>query len=416
MNEFKFKSDLLLDLQERGFLYQTTDQQFLDDYLFLGKKLCFYAGVDPTAGSLHVGHLTLIFFIKKLMSRGHEPIILLGGATGQIGDPTWKDAARTMLEQETVQRNMQNISDTLNKLLVLDCEQTLRIVNNNDWISKLGFFDFLRSCGRFFSVNKMLTMDSVSSRIENNQHLSYLEFSYSLLQAYDFLHLFENYGCILQVGGADQWSNIISGVDLIKKRLSAEAVGLTFPLLASSKGTKMGKTEKGAVWLDQNLTTPFDFWQYWRNVDDRDVARYMKLFSDIPVCDIDSMVNTDDSMKMNNSKIALADAVTSFVHGPDCLESIHNTVASLYGGGSDVSAAALESVYVEQGAFCDSVLFKCGLASSMSDARRLIESSAVRIDGVVVTSIKHSISSPCVLSVGKKKFVKIEIPEIDKLI
>ena len=261
MLDFKFSSPILNDLNRRGFIYQVTDPEALDKLFQSGEQITFYVGFDPTAKSLHVGHLLWIRLITKLQKLGIKAIIICGGATSKIGDPTWKDKERVMLDYSTVLENIKAITAKLKKLVKFDnCENPVRMLNNDDWISKINYMEFLRDYGPLFSVNKMLTMDSVSTRLERQQHLSFLEFNYMLLQAYDFLYLFENYNCQIQIGGADQWSNMISGVDLIRRKTGKIGIGMSMPLLTNAEGKKMGKTESGAVWMDENLMSPFDFW------------------------------------------------------------------------------------------------------------------------------------------------------------
>ncbi|MDO4975327.1 MAG: tyrosine--tRNA ligase, partial [Alphaproteobacteria bacterium] len=345
----KFSSPILNDLDRRGFIYQITDPKALDDLFCGNEKIVFYVGFDPTAKSLHIGHLLWIRLINKLQNLGIKPIIIAGGATSKIGDPTWKDKERVMLDYVTVLDNMNSIIAKLKKLIKFEnCDNPAILLNNDDWASKINYMEFLRDYGPLFSVNKMLSMDSVSRRLERQQHLSFLEFNYMLLQAYDFLYLFENYNCKLQIGGADQWSNMISGTDLIRRKTGKIAIGMSMPLLTNANGTKMGKTEKGAVWMDENLMSPFDFWQYWRNVDDRDVVKLMKLFSDIDVDEIEKYELLVGKKEMNEIKIVLADTITKLVHPDVDLNSINNSAKGLFSEES-LDLESIETFELEKG-------------------------------------------------------------------
>ncbi|MBR1944582.1 MAG: tyrosine--tRNA ligase [Alphaproteobacteria bacterium] len=402
------KSSFLQELDDRGFLYQCTNIEKLDDIFNNNEKVTFYLGYDPTAKSLHVGHLLWIRLVKKLNDAGHKPIVLVGGATGKIGDPTWKETQRKMLDYNTILENIKSINQ---KLMSIFCSNintnSITMVNNDDWLSKLNYMEFLRDFGPLFSVNKMLAMDSVSTRLERQQHLSFLEFNYMLLQAYDFLYLFENYNCTLQIGGQDQWSNIISGIDLIRRKQSIsdaksdinkkEAYGLSIPLLLTSDGKKMGKTEGGTVWLDESMLSPFDFWQYWRNVDDKDVIKLMKLFTDLSLDEIKRFEKYVGTKEINEAKIILADAVTSFVHPTVPLDDIKSSAT-----GKNASNA-IDTIQLDSPLQLDKALVKAGLAESATQAKQLITGNGVRIDDVVINDYKYIIEKSCLVSVGKKK-------------
>lgn len=405
----KFSSSVLNDLNNRGFLYQFTDAKALDELFCSKKEIVFYVGFDPTAKSLHVGHLLWIKLVNKLQNAGCKPIVIVGGATSKIGDPTWKDTQRVMLDYETVLENIKLITGKLDTLIKFkNCQNSAIMLNNDDWISKINYMEFLRDFGPLFSVNKMLAMDSVSARLERQQHLSFLEFNYMLLQAYDFLHLFENHDCVLQIGGADQWSNMISGVDLIRRKTGKQAFGMSIPLLTTSDGKKMGKTEKGAVWMDEKLTSPFDFWQYWRNVDDKDVAKLLKLFTELELSEIENFEKFVGQKEINDAKIILADAVTSFVHPNVDLQAIKATAASLFSG-SENNLENVKVFEIGNGTLIDKVLVDAELAPSQTAAKRLIEGSGVKIDGIVISNFKMNIDNDCLISVGKKKFAKIKV-------
>ncbi|MDR2667051.1 MAG: tyrosine--tRNA ligase [Holosporales bacterium] len=403
-----FSSPVLTNLNNRGFLYQITDYKALDDLFCGNNKIVCYVGVDPTAKSLHVGHLLWIKLINILQQAGVYPIIIIGGATGRIGDPTWKDKERVMLDSAIIASNTKSITDKLQKFIKFDSVKNPAILLNNDeWISKINYIDFLKDFGPLFSVNKMLAMDSVSSRLARQQHLSFLEFNYAILQAYDFLYLFENYGCRLQIGGADQWSNMISGVDLIRKKTGKTAIGASMPLLTTAGGKKMGKTENGAIWLDENLTSPFDFWQFWRNVDDRDATKLMKLFTNIDIEEINAYDSFVGKPEINAAKIILANAITIFVHPNADLDAINANAKNLANDRFDVEN--VETFEVENGTKVDKILVLANLAPSLTFAKRLIDGNGVKINGKLVDSYHVEITNECLLSVGKKKIVNIKI-------
>lgn len=405
--ETKFLSPILNDLDRRGFIYQVTDLKALDNLFCGNEEIVFYIGFDPTAKSLHVGHLLWIKLVNKLQNLGIKPIIIAGGATSKIGDPTWKDKERVMLDYTTIIDNMNAIIEKLKKMIKFDnCDNPAVLLNNDDWTSKINYMEFLRDYGSLFSVNKMLTMDSVSTRLERQQHLSFLEFNYMLLQAYDFLYLFENYNCKLQIGGADQWSNMISGVDLIKKKTGKTAVGMSMPLLTNSSGKKMGKTESGAVWLDEKLTSPFDFWQYWRNVDDRDVVKLMKLFSDIDVEEIEKYNLLVGQKEMNEIKILLADTITKLVHPDADLTAINNSAKGLFTD-EQFGTESIETFELEKGIDICNALVLTNLATSLTAARRLIDGKGVKLNKQLIDRYNKLIDTDSILSVGKKKFAKI---------
>lgn len=399
--DYKFKSDLLNDLNVRHYIYQATNIAAIDDLFCGDEPVVFYIGYDPTASSLHVGHLLWIKLVKKLQDAGHKPIVLCGGATGKIGDPTWKETQRKMLSYDAILDNIKSINRKLSTLIDFNSDNRAISVNNDDWLSKLKYIDFLRDFGVLFSVNKMLAMDSVSARLERQQHLSFLEFNYMILQAYDFLHLFETYNCVLQIGGQDQWSNMTHGVDLVRRKTGKEAFGLSIPLLLNSDGKKMGKTEAGTVWLDEKLLSPFDFWQYWRNVDDRDVVHLMEIFTDLPLEEIAKYEEVIGSSKINEAKIILADSVTSFVHPTADLNAIHQSAT----GG--VHSDAIATVKLNNPMPLDKVLKEAGFAESATQAKRLIEGGGVKVDDVTIDKYNTVIDKSCLISVGKKKFKKI---------
>jgi tyrosyl-tRNA synthetase len=335
--------------------------------------------------------------VGKLQNAGLQPIIIVGGATSEIGDPTWKSTERVMLGREVIRSNAESILRKLRTLVKFvepgdgsdDATNVAKLLNNSDWLSKINYMEFLRDFGSLFSVNKMLTMDSVSARLQKQHHISFLEFNYMLLQAYDFLHLFENHGCALQIGGADQWSNMIFGVDLIRRKTGKQAFGLSMPLLTTSSGKKMGKTENGAIWLDSELTNPFDFWQYWRNVDDNDVTKLLKLFTDIELEEIDAVGELVGTARINDWKIRLADEITSFVHND---------------ADSDYPTFAIPNPVK-----IDEALVLAKLSDSKSAARRLIDGKGIKVDGNVVLDGRYVVAKNAVITAGKKRFVRIVV-------
>lgn len=405
----KFSNKLLSDLEDRGFLYQFTNKKAIDDLFNLPSPVTFYIGFDATAKGLHVGHLLWITLVNKLQNAGHKPIVLVGGATSKIGDPTWKDKQRSMLEYSDILENIESIMRKLKTFIKFgDNKNDAKLVNNDDWFSKISYLDFLRDYGRFFSVNRMLSMDSVSERLKRQQHLSFLEFNYMLLQAYDFLHLYNTYGCMLEIGGADQWSNIISGVDLVRRVKEVDTYGMTINLLTTSSGEKMGKTGSGTVWIDENMTSPFDFWQYWRNVDDKDVCKLLRLFTDLSLNDIEMYEGMIGTAGINDAKIILADNITSFVHSSNSLVSIKETVKSLFDTNSvSLNLENIAEYKIQKGKTLDKAVFESGLADSMTQARKLIENKGVKIDGETITSIKYTLENECIICAGKKNFVRI---------
>ena len=408
-----FSNPVLHDLDARGFLYQFTDATAIDALFNLSNDAVFYVGFDPTGKSLHVGHLLWIKLVNKLQAAGYKAIVVAGGATGKIGDPTWKDSMRTMLGKDEVCENTNSIVRKLSTLINFESgENPALLLNNDDWISKLNYADFLRDYGPLFSVNKMLAMDSVKSRLDREQHLSFLEFNYMLLQSYDFWHLFDQHNCVLQIGGSDQWSNMISGVDLIRKKTGKQVFGLSTPLLINSDGNKMGKTENGAIWLDEERTSHFEFWQYWRNVDDKDVVKLLKLFSDIAVDEIEQYESCVGTQEMNIAKEILADTVTKFVHKTVDLEAIKQTVSNVfYGAGGNLDGIEEFALDTEL-SLCDALVF-CNLSKSKTLAKNLIAGNGVKIDGEIVQDIWWKINKDCVISVGKKNFAKITFKPAD---
>lgn len=401
-----FENTMLNELERRGFVYQCTDYSGLANVIQKTPPV-FYVGFDPTASSLHVGHLLWIRLVNQLQKLGFKPIVVAGGATGKIGDPSGKDAMRSMLSDETIERNIKSIRNILSNLIHFeqDLHNGAVLLNNDCWTRDVKYIDFLRDFGAHFSVNKMLTMDSVKDRLTRANHLSLLEFNYMCLQAYDFYYLCKEYDCILQIGGSDQWSNITHGINLIRRKLNRQAYGLSIPLLTTSEGTKMGKTTRGAVWLDANLTSPFDFWQYWRNVNDVDVIKLMKLFCDISLEEIESYSSAINTKEINDAKILLADSITEFVHGPDVLKGIKNKSYNMFYGDRD----KLDITKVLKSTLLSDFIANHDKPCSKSMAKTLISQNAVKVNNEVINDVWYKIEQDCVISVGKKKVYNVKI-------
>lgn len=319
-----FQSPLLKTLQERGFLYQVTSPKSLDNVLNKG-AVTAYLGCDVTAPSLHVGNLLGLMVVRWMMSYNHKVLLLLGGATTKIGDPSGKDEQRKLLTEDVIEKNTQGIQECYRRI----CGQDIAVVNNKDWLLSIGYIDFLRDIGVHFSVNRMLSFDSVKSRLDRQQSLSFIEFNYMLLQSYDFLHLFQENHCQLQLGGSDQWGNIIGGVELVKKIHNTEVFGLTWPLMETSSGQKMGKSAAGALWLDPSLCSPYNYWQFWRRVEDNDVYGFLRLYTLLPMETLEPF-KTMEGQDLDKGKILLANEATALLHGDDCLRNIHSAVSYVF--------------------------------------------------------------------------------------
>ncbi|MBA4249100.1 MAG: tyrosine--tRNA ligase [Candidatus Puniceispirillum sp.] len=411
-------SNFSSESQQRGFLYQSTD---LDAFIELESKgsIVAYTGFDPTGPSLHVGHLLPLMWLRLLAKHGHKPIVLVGGATSLIGDPSGKDSQRPLLTVEKIQENIASLSPIFKKVICAESDLDLDIVNNYDWLSSVQYLTFLRDVGYHFSVNRMLTFDSVKSRLQREHPLSFLEFNYMVLQAYDFMHLHQKYGCVLQMAGSDQWGNIVCGIDLARKSMNASLYGLTAPLLTTSTGKKMGKTEGGAIWLNQDLTSHFDFWQYWRNTDDADVVRFLKLFTDLSIENIEDLTHKHQN-DINSLKIILADQVTSIVRGSICLQDIHKQADALFGKAQDPNDLIKFATPLNQDTFplmFEDFCVNHSIFSSKSEVRRMIQGGGVKLNGETLSDSKISLSSDTftsnqgllMISVGKKKHFSFKI-------
>ena len=411
-----FKSDFLRTLSERGFIHQISDETGLDE-LFATETVTAYIGFDATAKSLHAGSLIQIMLLHWMQQTGHRPIALMGGGTSMIGDPSFKDEARKLLTVAGIEENLAGIRKNFEPYLRFgDGPTDALMINNADWLLKLNYVEFLRDVGRHFSVNRMLSFDSVKLRLDREQSLSFLEFNYMILQAYDFVELNRRHDCRLQMGGSDQWGNIVNGIDLGHRLGGPQLYALTSPLLTTSSGAKMGKTAEGAVWLDADMMSPWDFWQYWRNTEDADVGRFLKLYTTLPLDEI-ARLSALGGAEINDAKKVLATEVTALLHGREAAEAAAETARKTFEEGAladnlpsiDVAAAELKS-----GAGLLNLLVQAGLAGSNSEARRHVQGGAVRVNDAQVNDPRASVSDADLsaegvikLSLGKKKHILV---------
>ncbi len=387
-------------LRARGFVKQTVFEEEL--YEKLGKEsVPFYIGFDPTADSLHVGHFMQLIAMHHMQQAGHKPIILIGGGTAMVGDPSGRTDMRSMMTKETIRHNVECFKKQMSKFINFEGENAAIIVDNGDWLMDLNYIDFLRDVGAHFSVNRMLSAECFKQRLERG--LSFLEFNYMLMQAYDFLYLHQKYGCSLELGGDDQWSNILAGANLIRIKEQKPAYAMTFTLLTTSDGKKMGKTAKGAVWLDENKTTPYEFYQYWRNIDDADVEKCMKLLTFLPLEEIEELCRYQDE-RINKAKERLAYELTKEVHGEEKAQLADSQAKAAFGGAN----AELLTKEVEGVATVVDVMVAAGVAKSKGEARRLVEQGGVSVDDMKVTDVNMAIpTKEFVLHKGKKVHLKI---------
>jgi tyrosyl-tRNA synthetase len=399
------KSPFLTTAHERGFIHQCTDEAALDKLLTAG-PVTAYLGYDCTADSLHIGHLVGIMLLRLYQKSGHKPIALMGGGTTRIGDPSFRDEARPLLDDAQIAHNMDGIRQTFAKFLSFgDGPADAIMVNNADWLDGLQYIPLLRDIGRHFSVNRMLTQDSVKLRLEREQPLTFLEFNYPILQAYDFVELNRRFGCVLQLGGSDQWGNIVAGVDLGRRVVNKTLFGLTTPLMTTSSGAKMGKSLGGAVWLNADRLSPYEYWQYWRNTEDADVGRFLKLFTELPLDEIARLGKLWDS-EINEAKKVLATEATALCHGRAAAEDAAKTAEAVFGEGG--AAGGLPQIAVEHDALARGLpafeLFvRAGLAASNSEARRLIKSGGARLNDAVIASETQPVSLDDLGSAGQAK-------------
>jgi len=408
MNKF------LKEFKDRGFFYQCTNETELSD-LMNDNKIKAYIGFDCTAESLHVGSLLQIMCLRLLQKNGHRPIVLLGGGTTRIGDPSGKDKTRKILSEDEIEKNIKNIQNILKKFLDNNNADTKPIfVNNYTWLKNLNYISFLRDIGKHFTINKMLTFESVKTRLEREQSLSYMEFNYMILQAYDFLELNKTENCVLQIGGSDQWGNIINGVELIKRYSNKQSYGLTTPLITLATGAKMGKSENGAIWLDEKLLSAYDYWQFWRNTDDRDVLKFLKIFTNLETNEIEK----EKSNNINELKILLANEATTMLHGKKAAKNSELAAKEAFSGnllGSNLPSIKIKSKDLDNEVNIIELVILSKLENSKSEIRRLIKGNAIKINDKAISDEKLIIKNKLFknnylkLSVGKKRHIKIEI-------
>ena len=408
MNKF------LKEFKDRGFFYQCTNEEELSS-LMDKEKIKAYIGFDCTAESLHVGSLLQIMCLRLLQKNGHRPIVLLGGGTTRIGDPSGKDKTRKILSEEEIEKNIKNIKNILKKFLENNNPETKPIfVNNYTWLRNLNYISFLRDIGKHFTINRMLTFESVKLRLDREQSLSYMEFNYMILQAYDFLELSKKENCVLQIGGSDQWGNIVNGVELIKRYSNKQSYGLTTPLITLATGAKMGKSENGAIWLDEKFLSAYDYWQFWRNTDDRDVIKFLKNFTDMKIEDIKKV----EKNNINDLKILLANETTSMLHGRDAANNSEQAAKEAFSGnslGSSLPSIKIDSSNINNKLDIIDLIILSKLEKSKSEIRRLIKGNAVKINDKVISDEKLFITNEFFnknylkLSIGKKRHIKIEL-------
>jgi tyrosyl-tRNA synthetase len=411
------KSEFLQVMTERGYLHQCTDLAALDARLVAQEPVTAYVGYDCTAPSLHAGSLVSIMMLRWLQKTGHRPVVLMGGGTTRVGDPSGKDESRKLLTDEDITANMTSLQRVFGKFVTFGGGATDAVmVNNAEWLDKLEYIAFLRDFGRHFSVNRMLTFDSVKTRLEREQPLTFLEFNYMILQAYDFVELSRRFGCALQMGGSDQWGNIVNGVELSRRVDSKDLFGLTCPLLTTSSGAKMGKTAAGAVWLNEEQRTPWEYWQYWRNTEDADVGRFLKLFTELPMSEI-ARLEALKGAEINDAKKVLATEVTALCHGRAEAEKALATAQKTFeqGGSSEgLPRVSVPKASLEKGLPVWELLKQAELVTSNSEGRKLIQGGGARVNDVQITDEKHVVTLAAVnadgvikLSAGKKRHVLV---------
>ncbi len=410
------KSDFIAIMMERGFLADCTDYQGLDEALSNG-IVPAYIGYDATAQSLHVGHLMNIMVLRWLQKTGHKPITLMGGGTTKVGDPSFRSEERPLLDDAAIDANIAGMQKVFAKYLNYGNRANDAIMlNNAEWLDDLNYLSFLRDIGRHFSVNRMLSFESVKSRIDREQSLSFLEFNYMILQAYDFLELNRRYGCLLQMGGSDQWGNIVNGIDLTRRVLDHEIYGLTTPLLTTSDGRKMGKSQGGAVWLNGDMLSPYEFWQFWRNTTDADTGKFLKLFTELPVEECDRLGALEGS-EINEAKIILANEVTTLLHGAEAAAAAEATAREVFekgGVGDDLPTLTLTAADLGDGMSIVQLIVKSGLAKSGKEAKRLIAENGAKLNdapltdaGLMIDTV--ALAEPLKLSAGKKRHALVQL-------
>jgi tyrosyl-tRNA synthetase len=412
-----YKSDFLQVLADRGFIHQVSEPEALDD-LACTSRITGYIGFDCTAPSLHVGNLVQVMALYWLQQTGHRPIALMGGGTTRVGDPSGKDESRRLLSEEAIAENLERIRATFANFLTFgDGRADAVMANNADWLNQLNYVDFLRDVGRHFSVNRMLSFDSVKLRLDRQQELSFLEFNYMILQAYDFVELHKRHGCVLQMGGSDQWGNIVNGIELGRRMHNARLFAVTSPLIATSSGAKMGKTAAGAVWLDAAMVSPYGYWQYWRNTDDGDVVRFLKLFTTLPLAEIDRLAALK-GQEINEAKKVLATAATALLHGRAAADNAAATARTTFEEGA--LAESLPTVEIPTGEMAAglgvlSAFVRAGLVASTSEARRQVKGGGFKVNDAVVTDEKMMLDRSSLtpqgvikLSLGRKRHVLLK--------
>ncbi|MEL6639871.1 MAG: tyrosine--tRNA ligase [Pseudomonadota bacterium] len=410
------KSEFIATMIARGFLADCTDYQGLDDALSRG-VVPAYIGYDATAQSLHVGHLMNIMVLRWLQKCGHKPITLMGGGTTKVGDPSFRSDERPLLDEAAIDANIDGMKLVFAKLITYgDGPTDALMLNNAEWLDDLNYLSFLRDIGRHFSVNRMLSFESVKSRLDREQSLSFLEFNYMILQAYDFLELNRRYGCLLQMGGSDQWGNIVNGIDLTRRVLDQEIYGLTTPLLTTSDGRKMGKSQGGAVWLNGDMLSPYEFWQFWRNTTDADTGRFLKIFTELPVDECDRLGALAGS-EINEAKIILANEVTTLLHGAEAAKTAEATAREVFekgGAGGDLPTLTLSTEDLGDGVSIVQLIVKAGLAGSGKEAKRLIAENGAKLNDAPLTNAglmidAEALAMPIKLSAGKKRHAMVEL-------
>ena len=415
----KFNSDFLSQLQARGYIHQCSDSAALDA-LASESIITGYTGYDCTASSLHVGNLISILMLRKLQQAGGRPIIVLGGGTTRIGDPSGRDESRQLLSPEKIEENKASIAKTFSRFLTFGNGPSDAImVDNHEWLADINYIDFLRDYGRHFSINRMLTFDSVRLRLEREQPLSFIEFNYMILQAYDFVELNRRYDCRLQMGGSDQWGNIVNGIELGRRTDQANLFGLTTSLLTTSSGAKMGKTAQGAVWLNEDMLSPYDYWQFWRNTEDADVMRFLRLFTEIELEEVDRLA-TLEGAEINDAKIILATQATAMVHGEEAARLAEETARQTFTSGTistDLPSVDMSAADFKNGLGLLEAFVKVGFASSNGEARRLVQGGGARVNDVAQQDIQTKLQLSDVtdgiikLSAGKKRHALIKVSD-----
>ncbi|MEQ8292117.1 MAG: tyrosine--tRNA ligase [Roseovarius sp.] len=409
------KSDFMTIMIERGFLADCTDYQGLDE-AFAAGVVPAYIGYDATARSLHVGHLLNIMMLRWLQKTGHKPLTLMGGGTTKVGDPSFRSDERPLLDDTQIAANIDGMKSVFAQYLSYgEGASDALMLNNAEWLDGLKYIEFLRDIGRHFSVNRMLSFESVKSRLDREQSLSFLEFNYMILQAYDFMELNRRYGCVLQMGGSDQWGNIVNGVDLTRRVLDREVFGLTSPLLTTSDGRKMGKSAGGAIWLNSDMLSPYEFWQFWRNTTDADTGRFLKLYTELPVAECDRLGALSGS-EINDAKIILANEVTTLLHGAEAAKAAEATAREVFekgGVGDDLPTVTLTAADIGEGIANTALFVKAGLSPSGKEAKRLFASGGASINDEVVTEPRlmtpDEFADAIKLSAGKKRHALVKI-------